>query len=63
MRLTIRMKEAGATGYILFWLLGIPHSDFAPNLSATRLLIIFQERLGTVLVFAIGRRLNRCHAS
>jgi hypothetical protein len=39
MRLTNRIKEAGTTGYILLWLLGIPHSDFALEISAARLLI------------------------
>jgi hypothetical protein len=61
MRLTNRIKQAGATGYILLWLPRDSHSDSAPDLSAARLLLRFGKRLRTALVVAISRPLNRYH--
>jgi hypothetical protein len=36
MKLKGKIEEAGATGYILLWLLGIPISDFVAHLLAAR---------------------------
>jgi hypothetical protein len=37
MRLARKIREVAATGYILFWLLGIPDSSFVADLSFAKL--------------------------
>jgi hypothetical protein len=45
MRLTNRVKQAGATGYILLWLLWNSDSGFGPDFSAARLHIVFGKSI------------------